>query len=122
VTPSTWRSWALAVAVVHLLGVTATAWYVAQSTDGQAPMVWVYWAVIDFPWSLAYVLFGHGYTGWAEIHSASHPILAQLLYFPHLLHGVVGTVWWYSLVRLIGKLVIRIRGPARSGRVGSASS
>ena len=120
-TPSTWRSWALAVAVVHLLGVVATAWYVAQSTDGQAALVWGYWAVIDFPWSLAYVLVGHGYTGWAEAHSVSHPLLAQLLYFPHLLHGVVGTVWWYCLVLLIGKLVSRLRGRARSGQAGSAN-
>jgi len=117
--PSTWRSWAVAVAVVHLLGVVATAWYVAQST-GQAPMVWAYWAFIDFPWSLAYVVVGHGYTGWAETHSVSHPLLAQLLYFPHLLHGVVGTVWWYCLVLLIGKVVTRIRSRARRGQAGSA--
>jgi hypothetical protein len=111
--PSAWRSCAAAVAVAHLLGVVATAWYVSESTDGQAPMVWAYWAFIDLPWSLAY-FFGHGYGGWAEAHSASHPVLAQLLYFPHLLHAVVGTLWWYFLVRLVGVLVARGRGRASS--------
>jgi hypothetical protein len=68
-----------------LLGVVATAWYVAQSTAGQAPLVWAYWAFIDFPWSLAYVLQGPTYGTWVDAHSAGHPLLAQLLYFPHLL-------------------------------------
>jgi hypothetical protein len=99
------HSAAAAIAGVHLLGVVATAWYVAQSTAGQAPLVWAYWAFIDFPWSLAYVLQGPTYGTWVDAHSAGHPLLAQLLYFPHLLHGIVGTLWWYVLIVLIGKLV-----------------
>jgi hypothetical protein len=102
---------ALTVALLHLLGVIATAWYVAQSTDGQAPMVWVYWAFIDLPWSLTY-FFGHGYTGWTEGHFGGSPLLAQLLYFPHLLHAIVGTLWWYCLVRLVGMVVASMRGGA----------
>jgi hypothetical protein len=97
------------VAGLHLAGVVATAFYVAQSSEGQAPLVWVYWAFIDLPWSLAYLLQGPGYGSWVEAHSGGHPLIAQLLYFPHLLHGIIGTVWWYFLVLLIGKLVGAVR-------------
>jgi hypothetical protein len=108
------------VALLHLLGVLATAWYVAESTDGQAPMVWFFWGIVDLPWSVAYVLFGHGYTIWAQAHYSGHPVLAQLLYLPHWLHGIVGTVWWYFLILWVGKLVNRVRARATSARAPSA--
>ena len=76
---------ASAVAGVHLLGVLLTALYVSQSTDGQAPLVWTYWMFIDLPWSLPL---------W-QLMSGSFV----------LIHGVIGTVWWYLLVLLIGRLI-----------------
>jgi hypothetical protein len=76
---------AAAVAGVHLLGVLLTALYVSGSTAGQAPLVWVYWMFIDLPWSLPL---------W-QLMSGSFV----------LIHGVIGTAWWYLLVLLIGRLI-----------------
>ncbi len=76
---------ATAVAGAHLLGVLLTAWYVSVSSEGQAPLVWAYWMFIDLPWSLPL---------W-QLMSGSFV----------LIHGVVGTAWWYLIVRLIGRLI-----------------
>ena len=85
---------AAAVASVHLLGVLLTAWYVSGSSEGQAPLVWVYWMFLDLPWSMPL---------W-QLMSGSFV----------LIHGVIGTLWWYILVLLIGRLVTYIK--ARAGR------
>jgi hypothetical protein len=101
---------ALVVAALHLLGVIVTAIYINASTEGQAPFVWIYWAFVDLPWSLAYLLAGPVYAHWFEAHTGGHPLAAQFLYFPYLLHGIVGTIWWYFLVVIVGKLIDRFRG------------
>jgi hypothetical protein len=80
---------AAAVAAVHLLGVLLTASYVSGSSEGQAPLVWICWLFIDLPWSLPL---------W-QLTSGSFV----------LLHGVIGTAWWYILVLFIGWLVTRIK-------------
>jgi hypothetical protein len=76
---------AAAVAGVHLLGVLLTALYVSKSPDGQAPLVWAYWLFIDLPWSLPL---------W-QLMSGSFV----------LIHGIIGTAWWYVLVLLVGRLI-----------------
>ncbi len=85
----------LAVASLHLLLVCATAVFVNLSSDGQAPLAWGTWVVVDFPVSLLYYL--SAYTGPLYAVGKLHPVLAQLLYLPHLIHGVAGTLWWYGL-------------------------
>jgi hypothetical protein len=85
----------LAVASFHLLLVCATAMFVNLSLGGQAPLVWGIWVVVDFPVSLLYYL--SAYSGPLNAVGAQYPVLAQLLYLPHLIHGVAGTLWWYGL-------------------------
>lgn len=70
------------VAGLHLVGVLGTTWYVGSSAAGQAPMVWVLWTLIDLPVSLAFDL-----------------IEAPLA----LLHGSLGTAWWFALVAILIK-------------------
>ena len=85
----------LAVASLHLLMVCATAMFVNLSSAGQAPLAWGIWVVVDFPVSLLYYL--SAYSGMLNAVGAQYPALAQLLYLPHLIHGVAGTLWWYGL-------------------------
>jgi hypothetical protein len=82
------------VATVHLLGVLLTQYYVSTSSDGQASLVWAYWMFIDLPWSM--------------------PLWEQVGGKLVLIHGVVGTIWWYLIALFIGKLVARVR--PRTGR------
>ncbi|MGH8307177.1 MAG: hypothetical protein ACRER0_02805 [Gammaproteobacteria bacterium] len=97
------------LASLHLVGVCLTIWYIAVSTVGQASLVWAFWALIDFPWSLAYLLSGPAYAHWVEALSSAHPFLAQVMYFPHILHVLIGTIWWYFLPILVAKLMAMIR-------------
>ncbi|MEJ0036715.1 MAG: hypothetical protein WDO68_11605 [Gammaproteobacteria bacterium] len=83
---------ALVVAGVHLIGVLLTAWYVAQSSDGQAPLMWVYWAFIDFPFSLLYALLDNNVL---------------------LIHGAIGTAWWYALILLLSKAISAVTAAIR---------
>jgi hypothetical protein len=87
---------AAAVAGVHLLGVLLTALYVSRSTDGQAPLVWAYWMFIDLPWSL--------------------PLWQLMSGRFVLIHGVIGTAWWYLLVLFVGRLVASARAKAARSR------
>jgi hypothetical protein len=75
------------VALVHLLGTLLTSWYVsvASETDGQAVLVWAIWAIIDLPVSaLAYQLSG---------------------FSPLVVHGVIGSTWWYFLALVVRRLL-----------------
>jgi hypothetical protein len=81
---------AATVAVLHLLGVLLTAYFVSHSSAAQAPLAWVYWMFIDLPWSWLY---------WTMTTSGSLGVF----------HGVIGTAWWYILLILIGKLITAIR-------------
>jgi len=80
------------VASAHLIGVGLTALYVSSSTAGQAPLVWVYWAFVDFPISLLY------------------PALNDNVI---LVHGVLGTGWWYGLTILLIKALSMLRAMVR---------
>jgi hypothetical protein len=72
--------------------------YVA-SKDGQAPLIWVKWGSYDQPISLLYWLpYLDPFSTWTM---SLNPILAWFLYFPHLVHGILGTILWYFLPRLL---------------------
>jgi len=84
------------LAGLHLLGVLLTTFYVSNSADGQAPLVWAYWMFLDMPWSLP---------------------LWQLMdgrFF--LIHGVIGTAWWYALALLVWRLFAYARASVLAKR------
>jgi hypothetical protein len=87
---------AAGVAAAHLLGVLLTEYYVSGSSDGQAPLVWVYWMFIDLPWSL--------------------PLWELMSGKLILIHGVIGTVWWYLLTIFIERLIAFVRTKAPRSR------
>jgi hypothetical protein len=80
------------VAAVHVVGAALTAWYVsvAERTDGQAVMLWVYWMIIDLPVSfLSYEL---------------------LNVQPVIVHLVIGSLWWFVLAVVLTRLIRSMRG------------
>jgi hypothetical protein len=62
-------------------------------------MLWAVFAVIDFPLSLIYMIVGKSYYHFLQ--SLGDSPLAYILYLPHLVHGFLGTLWWYFLPRLV---------------------
>src|SRR6266498_3066475 len=89
----------LIIAAVHFALVLATVAYVYTSADGQASLVWLFWSIADFPVSLLYFL--------APIYSRfvyrvlEGTAAAHIFYLPHVIHGVVGTVWWFFIAWLL---------------------
>ena len=78
---------AAVVAAIHFIAVCLTYWYVSAATvdTGQTGLVWVYWLFVDFPWSL--------------------PLWQLMSDHLFVIHGVIGTAWWYLLVVLIGRVI-----------------
>ena len=78
-----------------------TVVYVSISYAEQVPLIWLLWLPVDFPWSLINVIGGSAYSKWYREVSRSSAILEYILYTPYLVHGVIGTVWWYYLPKII---------------------
>jgi hypothetical protein len=88
----------LCLALTHFVAFVVLALYIRHSVDPQAPLLWGVFAVIDFPLSLIYLLagaFSH------EFPYVAQSWFAQFLYFPYLIHGLLGTIWWYLLPRIV---------------------
>jgi hypothetical protein len=85
-------------ACLHVAAFIAIVFYVQRTADPQAALIWAKWRVIDFPVSLLYWLAGKNYSQWLD---NQNPYLAQILYLPHLIHGPLATIWWFSLPRLL---------------------
>jgi hypothetical protein len=81
------------VALLHLVGVLLTAWYVSvqEQSSGQAVLVWVYWTFIDFPISfLGYFLLDDN---------------------TFLTHALLGTIWWFVAIAGVARLLEASRTP-----------
>jgi hypothetical protein len=76
------------VAFIHIAGVGVTYWYVATSTHGQAVLVWTYRAFIDFPFSLPLCALSDSFV---------------------FIHGIVGTIWSFTLVFLLMPALAKLR-------------
>src|SRR5207302_726813 len=86
-------------ASAHALAFSATVAYIQSSSDPQAPLIWADWATFDIPVSILYRLPLEPYANW--VMSLKNSAVAHLLYFPHLVHGLLGTLCWYFLPRLL---------------------
>ena len=92
------------LAAIHFIGFGATVAYIHLSPDPQASLIWMIWAVIDFPWSLLYFAAGPSYSRLLAEVSAKIEIVGYLFYLPYVVHGFVGTVWWYFLPTVAQKV------------------
>jgi len=87
------RKIGLALGSLHLAAFLFLVAYIHHSSDPQAALLWALFSITDFPLSLLYyfhVPSQEGYSGFA-----------RFLYLPYLIHGLLGTIWWYFLPRLV---------------------
>lgn len=87
----------LCLASLHVFLVVAMILFVNRSTDPQASLLWVFFAIADFPISLIILFSGNAYSEW--LNGFKQSVIVHILYLPYLVHGVVGTIWWYYLPR-----------------------
>ena len=75
------------------------------SQDAMAGMLWGLWKTLDFPVSLlAFYGFIPAPIEW------SFPILVEFIY-PYFVHGVLGTIWWFSVPVMIGIIFNKLLNP-----------
>jgi|GEM_PF-1345601 len=92
------RKVGLYLASLHFVTFGLVAVYVARSGEEGAILLFVFW-VIDFPISVLYSCVNEAYISWMATHAES--IWAYILYLPYLIHGLLGTIWWYFAPRLV---------------------
>lgn len=101
-------------ALVHLISVVLVGYIMATSTDPHASTLWLHYFIVDYPiaiglWPLSFVVVGHGWT----LNAATQGSILNSIgnfWMPALYLGIVGTIWWYFLPRLIGKLIRWVKG------------
>jgi hypothetical protein len=98
----------LAIATLHATLFAITVIYVFTSTDGQAALVWALWVVPDFPVSLLH-MFGRTYSRWIHGFVVRDSFIDYIVYAPHVIHGLFGTLWWYLMPRFVIALLDRRR-------------
>lgn len=91
--------------MVHLGVFVVLSIYIQQSIDPQVPLQRGVFAAVDFPLGLIYSGSGAISRSVGQVESAW---LGQYLYLPYLIHGLLGTIRWYILHKLLA-----------TGRIGS---
>lgn len=87
----------LLFSLIHLAAFFGFLYYLADLSgrDGQGPFLWVYWLVLDFPVSILVVLL-------FALDITSH-------YVMYIVHGVLGTVWWFYLPTVAYEIIVKTR-------------
>lgn len=91
--------WPWKLFYARLVFLILTLSYTLISSDSQAHMVWFFFLFIDFPVSLLYT-FAQSFSMMRDI-----PVFGWFLYPPYIIHGILGTIWWYFVARFITSLV-----------------
>ena len=106
---STLTRWmAMVLATMHLLAFIAFAMLLHQSNEGQVILLWTLWTPVDFPISLLVpwgfdVLPSNGDLGGVTRRA-----------LPYVVHGILGTVWWYCLPFLFSWLFRKMPGSKKN--------
>ena len=98
----------LITAAVHAVLFATTVAYVYASPDGQAALVWVLWLIPDLPVSLL-EMFASPYSRWIHSFVARDSLVNYFVYAPHVIHGLLGTLWWYLMPRGVLTVVAKRR-------------
>lgn len=87
--------------IIHFFVFVAFVVFIELSSEAQIRLLLSVWLIIDFPVSFLTLLA-------FEIVSGNSPINEKILYYmPYFIHGVLGSLWWYFLPRIMGYLFRR---------------
>jgi len=101
------------LASVHLCAFVVTVTYTVKSPIEQSSLVWLVWFPIDIPWSFINILGGEAYSLWLANIASKSFLFEYAFYTPYLVHGLIGTIWWYYLPTFISKISFHIKGSGK---------
>jgi len=90
------------LAIAHLLAFLVFVVYLNRTSDGQAVLLWAVWLPVDFPISL---IVQAGFELLPSDGAIGSTLRRSLPYF---VHGVLGTIWWFFLPRLVATVFKKI--------------
>ena len=96
------------LAILHVGILTAFLIYIHSDAAerSQAAFYWLIWFPIDFPWSIL-----NSVLRWAIPDGVDHvlgvPRYTLAEYWRIIVHGGIGTLWWYFIPRLVAMLFRR---------------
>jgi hypothetical protein len=90
------RDIGILLAIIHMGMVSAISAVAASTPANEPEYIWLIFILIDFPVSVGYL----------ALEALTN--LDSYLWFSFLYFGVLGTVWWFYLPRLIHKLIKRL--------------
>jgi len=101
------RKVGIAFAALHLAIFLVFIVYLKQSTEGQAVLLWTLWRPVDFPVSLLVPLGFEFFTPDEGVGSVMRRAL------PYLVHGVLGSIWWYAIPSILTTVFKKLCSLAR---------
>lgn len=97
------RVFGLILAVVHLvLFVSFSVRMNFGSQDAMSGMLWGIWRTLDFPVSLA------AFYGFLPAPLEWNAVTTLKFVYPYLVHGILGTAWWFLIPLLVAGFFNRI--------------
>jgi hypothetical protein len=83
---------------IHFGVFMLSAFLAGQFEGWAAVIVWPLWLIVDFPVSALHVVFLNPPVRDAvDALCNSSTVLSYLLYPPYLVHGILGSIWWFFL-------------------------
>ena len=98
----------ITLSTIHFIAFVLTVIYVNNSSSEQSEFIWLLWFPVDFPWSLLHLVGGKQYGRFIRLIYDYSYVLYSMLYTPYLVHGYIGTIWWFFLPKIIKKLNRRL--------------
>jgi hypothetical protein len=86
---------------LHLAAFLFSAILAQQGQGWAGVYIWPVWFLIDLPWSLLHLLMEHpSIDSWIEELRSDNTALSYILYSPYLVHGFIGTIWWFFVPKI----------------------
>lgn len=106
----------LLLSTLHLIFVIWFSWAIAVAPDSEASMAWVLFMFLDFPiifgiepcGALLHLIGAPKYIEWFEVSGQLRDVYS--FWLPAIYTGIFGSIWWYILPVLVGKLFGRKSG------------
>ncbi len=86
-------------AIVHFVAYAATFFLTSIGSSWNSIYLILFWQAADFPISLILDTSAGIYHDWIEPSLREGTILGLLLWFPNIVDGLLGSLWWFVIPR-----------------------
>ena len=98
------KSWGIGIGfgALHIALIVIFLVVVGFGVGGESRLLWALWIPIDFPVSMLVAL------GLEHIPMTTDGLQTLLAWWPLIVHGIFGTVWWFVLPFTVSRVLERL--------------